>query len=723
VNRIKPFNRYEVTSNELDFLQDVGQEEIRSRLNDGVLTAGILIPNSATVPSIDLGVGGASGSFGLSTDGSTLSVGGLSAIGSPSIHVAYNADGDRIEIPTGDAVTWRGTIGGDDATQYTTDNVGGFSGSTPFSTGRLTIPDPDFSNSSALSDLTRYVFVSYVPVTETVALPPDHESKNGDITGAPPATDNRKPITTLDQREGIAYAHHRINGYRIFVAKSDEISVDANLVPVLTGGLFPVNEPDSAKAIYIGKYTLVPSTSITGVVSVSDALHKRPLLRRRGDVSAVVGPTTRPNVYAAGDNRTFREHMGGVGTGIVSPTNVHGLHISDITGGGEEPDNRTYHDLTLGDGVIDTAITDSNNPIPNSTAFRILINNSSSITFDPGLAQFANATGDPALIANGGTSPAGRAVTVALPTVGIQSIFLGGRHLTEIFPVTTITDTPSSVGYIPFTSADAGSAASPSGYNIFVIAHPNLVTNPNAAVLGKAPIGTTLGPNRLLLGSVAWDGTDIIQSTENNSTTPIDRRSFGVVGKNQISTVGRGGASSGILSAQHFSNLAALNPDFGRNFDFWTYAQSTGRFFTAKFLKADASIPDTTLGAPVPSISIVESPMPNVIDTSLKLRDQAQTYRGVEYTFKTLSTNDLNVAARTPVGVIKPSTNYVVSLQIRATAATKTEVLANFTSADGEKAFLNFFPSSPPSTLEILKSLSLGSVSSGSLLFSSSDKS
>jgi hypothetical protein len=682
VIRIKPFNRLEITSSDLDFLQDVGQEEIRSRLKDSVLAPGILIPATATIPDIDLGVGGASGVFGLSSDGSTLTV-GLPVIASPSIHVAYDSDGNRIEIPAGDAVTWKGDVTDsspfdEDAPRYTTDDVSGFSGSTPFSTGRLTITDPSPGDTGPE---TRFVFISYVPVTDAVALPPDHESKNGDITGA---SDNRKPITMLDQREGIAYAHHRINGYRVFVAQSSEVSIGADLVPVLNPGLFPAPE-DSAKAIYIGKYTYA-SPSMSNVVSVSDATHKRPLLRRRGDASAVVGPTTRPTVYGAGDTRTFSEHMGGVGTGVVTPTNVHGLAIDDITGGGEEPDNRTYHDLTLGDGVIDTAITGTNNPIPNSTAFKISINNSSSIAFDPGLAQFATATGTPALVANGGTSPALRSVTVALPSAGAQSIFLGGRHLTEIFPTTTAADTPSLVGYVPFTSADPGSDTAPSGYNIFVIAHPDLGVGPNTAVLGKAPIGTVLGPDRLLLGSVAWDGTtpSLLRSVTDSTATATDRRSFSVVGKNQISTSGLGSATQALLGNQHLVNMSNANPDFSMGMWNWLFSDAdsgrgaaAGSISAITLLRADATLPIQTNSFNIPTLSGLPSPTQ---DVDSGLATEAGADYGLKLSFTPIS-DTVNVKIRTPLGGLKPDTMYTISMQVKTGSTNRLNLSAVMTDA------------------------------------------
>jgi hypothetical protein len=688
VKNIKPFNRLEITSSEFNFLQSTTQDEIKARLDDGTLTYGIVIPNSSTIADIGLGVGASGGAFGLFIDGSNnLRVGPL-IVPSPSIHVAYDSNGERIEIPTGDVVVWKGgalTSPTTDAPQFTTDNISGFAGSTPFSTGRFQITDPDPLNTSALSDLTRFVFISYVPVAETEALPPNHESLNGSISGA---TTARLPITMLDQKEGIAYSHHRINGYRIFVAKSNQISVGADLVPVLAGALFPSPE-DSAVATYIGKYTWSVGTGMSAATSSSDGTHQRPLLRVRGTVAAVVGdkgsPTTLPTAYAAGETRTVREHMAGVGTGTVTPVNVHGLAIGDITGGGEEPDNRTYHDQTLGDGVIDTAFTGSNNPVPASTAFQIAINNATSIIYDPAAAAFASPTGTPALVVDspGNLSPSLKIVTVGIPT-STQSIYLGGRHLTEISPQTTISLTP--FGYVPFGAGDAGTATAPSGYNIFVMAHPNVTTNPNTAVLGKAPVGTVLSADRLLLGSVGWDGTGLRQSVENNGTTPSDLRSFAVISKHEVSTKGMIDATTGILSAQHMENLASQNPDFGRGFDFWTYTRTAGQFESVDFIRANTTIGLNQTVGPVPAFGAIPAPMTttplyNVVpDTNLLL--EANAYFGVRYRFLP-DANALNVHATTNLGALKPNTNYVVSLQVRATAATKTEMAVSFTNPSG----------------------------------------
>lgn len=324
MGRVRGFNRQEYLTSDFDFLQDTKDTQTRNVLVDRIEQPGILIPMGASAQFIENGVQNTSGFtdvFPITASATTgmVHVGPNSPIADPSIHIAYNEDGNRIAFPVGDQVTFD-----EDAPDaYTVNMVN----STPYSTGRINV-----DGRAGEGDGDRYVFISYLEVVRTKGYPPNH----GTITpGVPPtitATDDyNKPIVGIDQLTGEATAVHLFDGYRIYVAISTEVTFESDGTPILNGGIYT----DSAKAIYLGRFQ-ISGGSVANII-LHDATRPRNLLQLRSADVGTVGDTgtaaSLPTTYAANQTVTLQQHVSAVGTGTPSPIDPHGYDIeADLEG-------------------------------------------------------------------------------------------------------------------------------------------------------------------------------------------------------------------------------------------------------------------------------------------------------------------------------------------------------------------------------------------------------
>lgn len=341
MEHINPFNRFEILSSDFNFVQDAKEDEIKKRIIDGMLQPGSVIPaaySGAPITPLQIQNGLPMVFPVTSAAAEFIDVGPLSAI-IDAIHVAYNADGERIEVSAGDNVTFNCV-----APSFTTDGTEGVPGmllkNTPFSTGRRNIK---INKAPTGTSEFRYVFISYLPVVRTKSLvvdgtPPNHLGLNGNIGLTPDM--HRAPLTGIDEKEGRAYTHHQINGYRIYVALPSEVNL-AGAYPVisslvatnLTNPKTPANDPfstnlpftDYAKAIYIGRFTVDDTGAVTAIrPTVATADTAKPIMRMRSHVAAKIDTANPSTTYANGQVKTYEEHANAFGTAAsITPNNPH----------------------------------------------------------------------------------------------------------------------------------------------------------------------------------------------------------------------------------------------------------------------------------------------------------------------------------------------------------------------------------------------------------------
>lgn len=192
--------------------------------------------------------------------------------------VAYDPAGERIIISDPSEIYNAANL-----VTATDDGVGGTT-ITPQSTGCNTVP---ITNGSV-----NYIYVSYVKTTDPSVF------SLQDVT-------NKRLFTKAD------------DGYRI------DVVVDAGPT---------VGDPDTFKpnvnAIFLGVVDTVDVAHTTSRINMS--LKKGSLVETVPDALSTLGALGKP--YAVGQEVTFTDHIEAVGTGVVTPTNPHGLAIADLSG-------------------------------------------------------------------------------------------------------------------------------------------------------------------------------------------------------------------------------------------------------------------------------------------------------------------------------------------------------------------------------------------------------
>jgi hypothetical protein len=531
--QVAPFNRLEVTSGVLSRIQAGKDELIINRLVDSILQPGIAIPAgsnardvekafdaTATVPQFTIVAAGA--------DKVTVGPG-----------VAYDVNGNRIELVSGDATVFNPNAPLFTATITGVSAIQPAAGPIPYSTGRVTAFDrgagPPYTTPDA-TDGARFVFVRYREVVLTKATPSNHAAATqiaitiAIATGDP---DTKKPLTELDEKEGLIYAPHRVDGYEVVIVKLAGLTVPSQSVPNT-----PILAADTT-AVYVGRYTI--TGGVAGTVVLNDTDRPRRLLRLRPRETGVVqsDPAKRPASYDLDQAKTLEEHVSALGTGVVSPANPHGLAIGDITGGGSEPENILYQSEVMKNGIVDLLLA-RNNPIPVPEVLDLEIVNTTLGTFEAYVKcrQF---------------------------TVGQHVMYILGERFANLIPTLT------SLGGVG-TDAAVGfdSVADPSGTYVLLAKK----SAANIATVAKKPIATALVAGELRLGTVYWSGTVLRKTIGRDSASavptvdavetpprPIDDRSFGLVSLPQISTEGLAHPDNGFFAKQVFQNFL-INPDF-----------------------------------------------------------------------------------------------------------------------------------------------------------------
>lgn len=704
-NKIRPFNRLEILSSDLDFFQDVKDQDTRSRLLDVMSQPGILTPTGSTVTAIQNQLPTVLPIFDATAGNihvGTSTITPLSGVyPNPTIHIAYDALGNRIELPAGDDTPFN-----TNAPAFTTT---GITGSTPYSTGRLTVSGR--TPSSGTED--RYVFISHVPVVRTKSTfdptpaAPNHQTSVGSVVTA--ANNRNKPVTGIDQKLGQAHADHIINGYRIFVAIGagstlgpTEVSFDPDGTPRLIAGLFTASEPDSINAIYIGRFTIT-SLNVIAIFALPDSIRPRDLMQFRPLESTQLDTGNPTTIYAAGQIVSGQQHINAFGTGsTLDANNPHRQSIFDlddvsaITGQAVQP---------IGDvlttGIIDKA-QDRNAIIPtSSTAVQpsLVTTGSATYTSATSLAIVTGGILTTTTIA-AGTVISKRAELVAdLISLPIQAIYIDGTRITKLRPFI-----PGSLvtAAIPFVGTGQPTLIDATGTYTLFIANPDAATRTllglavDEGLIGKTTEDISAVRNTIAVATVYWDSaTEVLRYTNltaviTTGTPPTaDLRRFGLVSTPQISTEALSSASKGLMANQHFDNLTSANSDFRFGFANWVYADAdtspvfgAGNISAVAFLKAAGGLPDP-LGLTNPT----GIPAPTII-TDAELLTQANAYYGVKYTFAP-TPPALSVAIRTSVGGIKPNTTYTFSMQIKTPATNQVNATVALTNATGGSPYSN----------------------------------
>jgi hypothetical protein len=594
------FNRAEITSGTLAFIQDAKGQEIIDRIIDQTLQPGIWMPANATAEDIQNGL--------LSQFIITDAGGGNINV---AAGVAYNVFGERIEVEASDTTPYNVN-----APSFTTTitGVGNIQGTTPFSTGVLTIPPP----SPGVPGL-RFVFIQYQQVEKTKALPPNHGTSSGSVVtigGGDP--DSKKPILELDQKTGQIYAPQFINGYKITVTDSAGITVPGGTnVPLLSA---------DQQAIFIGRYELLAGPAVTNIV-LSDGSYGRRVMMLRATTGTTVDSGSKPPVYTDGQLITAQEHVSAIGNGVIAPTNPHGLSINDVTGGGAEPENILYQKETVADGIIDL-LNDVNNPIPASEALEPTIVNSPVPT----------------------TSWVVRVEFLPL-VVDQHAMYISGERFTSLTPIlSTFSRVPSD------TQAIVGFEAGDAAGEYFLYAIKSIE---GVAALDKISSTLAIPTDSLLLATVYWDGSDLRKTRERDSSSaipsteqqespvrPEDDRSIGLVDKSSIATKAMVDPLLGLLSQTQFTNQA-LNG---------------GMIHVAGSIGGAGRVLNWTLGVNVGVGTGTMSLLTAASDPSMYGANAPNKYTGAKMSFTPSGSNTLDARLMALCVGIKPNTKYTATV-------------------------------------------------------------
>jgi hypothetical protein len=378
----------------------------------------------------------------------------ISVVSSTSINVgtgiAYDSNGQRIFI-SGPALIPYNI--GNPVTQ--TDNGVGGTVLTPISTGSSSI--------SITAGVANYIYVTY--------------------------------LNTVDPT---VFTISEFDNSRLFVSGTDGYRIDIESTQVAP---FP-------SSIFLGEVDASQTVTTVG----------RPVFNLKPDnlLAVVPQPFNTLNAlgdpYAAGQSVNFPYHVSGLGTGVVTPVNVHGLSLADLTG-----TSTSLPQLFMGSGI-------ANAPQPNAVGFA-----SSALygVIQPG---------------SGSPNPPGYGYDnfQILPLTGVETLLVNGTTVTAanftqsyyLFYFISAAGVPLSAGnytiYFNVTTLQLLLAANGSPANTaYRVYNGTSGTFVNANTL---PIATVLAnPDNFVLWQIDWLAlSGAFQGIAFGS--PIDLRVFGTIG-------------------------------------------------------------------------------------------------------------------------------------------------------------------------------------------------
>lgn len=130
-------------------------------------------------------------------------------------------------------------------------------------------------------------------------------------------------IAYLQTTDETQFTTNRLTNAKQFYKQTDGYQIVVNTTGV---------NPDSTQYIKVGEVNCSGSnTAITSNISIADRDKYRSQLRRIKIETNNNSKTDRPNSYAIGQQELFLDdHIKSVGTGTISPTNPHGLTLTDL---------------------------------------------------------------------------------------------------------------------------------------------------------------------------------------------------------------------------------------------------------------------------------------------------------------------------------------------------------------------------------------------------------
>lgn len=446
--------------------------------------------------------------------------------------IAYSSTGERIVLDSLAAYDAA-------APTATTDNGIGGTSLTPQSTGSTSVP--------LSAGLVNYVFITYLQTTDT-------------------------SVFTLQEDTNERLFTSGTDGYKIEVVTDAGPSISST----------PDTFAPSANSVFLGAVDLAQVLSIE---------NRSFLLLKQTNLTAEV-PTALTSLeglgqpYAAGQQVTFDEHTRAIGSGVVTPTNPHGLTIADLSGSlsgkSAEQHEKFFHESGISSGQSSTT----------SALYGSVVDSAGSPLIGPTYARDNFLIKK--LLPSGTQNFAGDGVTVTFTLTGGLSFVPGSGNL-KVFVEGVLQATPSQyseVGNTAVTFVTApgvtaqvqlavdgeivqingitiSSAQLPEDYVFyFVDAAGNFLDNgvytayldgvAGALRLAHAVsptntayrvYGVTSGqftnsdtisitsvqnnPNNLLLWQVTWDSTGFGLGNDNFSLV-TDKRYFGTVGSNSL---------------------------------------------------------------------------------------------------------------------------------------------------------------------------------------------
>lgn len=261
----------------LDWLQQSKGDAITERMQD-IFTSGVV---TDLTPFVDLQHRNMNI---LGTD--AILPFGYPALNPDGLHVLVDAgvsytNGERIVIEDG-TITYDAT-----APSHTTNDGLGNLISTPESTGSFDI--------LLTATFYNYIYIGYLQTCDD-------------------------SVFTLNKITNAKQFYKRTDGYQFFIATSALVGQQVVLNP----------DPDSY--VFLGVVNLTGvNTAVTANISQVDREHFKSQLRRVGIETSNLALSDRPTTYAVGQQPLFLDdHIKAVGTGLISPTNPHGMALADI---------------------------------------------------------------------------------------------------------------------------------------------------------------------------------------------------------------------------------------------------------------------------------------------------------------------------------------------------------------------------------------------------------
>ena len=283
--------------------------------------------------------------------------------------------------------------------------------------------------------------------------------------------------------------------------------------------------------------------------------------------------------YQDGYVGSLHDHVNGIGSGVPTNANVHGLTLKDIPGAGAEPVATLNQQDSLAKGLIDLNIPQNSPPSPGEGG---------------AIGQFVTAGQchietvglTPNVVLDTLASSNGITQTIKTRWVRVQDFdettaqraaFLMGNRLIRLFPNMRDTQSPGSTD--PSVTTDPNSGDGWVGFNssedntgVYLIYGTLgvLASGQNVLVVNKTPLTgwpASMDPSidmtdNLALGRVYWNKTanELYRNmTEPNTADtvnnqPDDLRALGLVGPQQLSNILKADPNLGGLSQQVFEN-------------------------------------------------------------------------------------------------------------------------------------------------------------------------